>query len=162
MELRSRKAEGPRTIQLEDESLIIEPGEAYNKARSHRLDIYDENVSSSKRCKLLPEVGSSADGDELSDHWPSASAATPRTDFRVQPQERTGLTHQSTARPESDLVPPSPQRPKFGSDWNVSRRVQRRKSTGKSNSATLPFPLDAQGRPKGLLTCGPRVRMKVK
>lgn len=51
MELRSRKSEGPR-IQLEDESLIIEPGEAYDKAGSHRLDIYDENVSSSKRCKV--------------------------------------------------------------------------------------------------------------
>ncbi|KAI0285770.1 hypothetical protein BGY98DRAFT_1092621 [Russula aff. rugulosa BPL654] len=168
MELRSQKEEGLRT-QLEEESLIIEPGEAYNKARSHRLDIYEENVSSPKRCKLLPEVSASADGlndvpspGESSDHWPSTSA-TPPTEFRTQPRERVGLTHhQSTARPESDLVSPSPQRPKFGSDWNVSRRFQRRKLTGKSNSATLPFPLDAQGRPKGLLKYGSRVRVKVK
>lgn len=119
--------------------------------------------------QLLPEVSASADGlnnvpspGELSDDWPSTSA-TPPTGFRAQPQEGTGLTHhQSTARPESGLVSPSPQRPKFGLDWNVSRRFQRRKLSGKSNSATLPFPLDAQGRPKGLLKYGSRVRVKVK
>jgi hypothetical protein len=120
--------------------------------------------------QLLPEESASADDlndapspGELSDHWPSTSAM-PLTEFRVQRQERTGLTHhsRSTARAESDPVSPSPQRPKFGSDWNVSRRLQRRKSTGKSNSAALPFPLDAQGRPKGLLKYGSRVRVKVK
>jgi hypothetical protein len=118
--------------------------------------------------QLLPDVSASADDlsnvpspGELSDHWPSISATFP-TEFRAQPQERTGLTHQPTTRPESDLAPPSPQRPKFGSDWSVSRRLQRRKLTGNSNSATLPLPLDAEGRPKGLLRYGPRVRMKVK
>lgn len=117
--------------------------------------------------QLLPEASTTADGlnnvsspGEVSDRWP-ATSATPPTEFRVQAQEQTGL---SIAPPERDLVPPSPQRPKFGSDWSVSRRLQlkRRKLAGKTNSATLPFPLDAQGRPKGLLKYGSRVRMKVK
>ena len=53
IELKSRKVEVARA-QLEDESLIIEPGKAYNKVRSHRLDVYNEDApsSSSKRRKV--------------------------------------------------------------------------------------------------------------
>jgi hypothetical protein len=52
-ELKSRKAKaGTRTPQLEEESLIIEHGEAYNEARSHRLDIYNENSPLPKRRKV--------------------------------------------------------------------------------------------------------------
>jgi hypothetical protein len=40
-----------RRLQLEEESLIIEPG-AYTEVRSHRLQIYDENSPHPKRRKV--------------------------------------------------------------------------------------------------------------
>jgi len=48
-ELKSRVAEAATRLQLEEESLIIEPGEAYNEARSHRLDIFNESIPHSER-----------------------------------------------------------------------------------------------------------------
>jgi hypothetical protein len=53
MELKSREGEAAtRSLQLEEESLIIEPGEAYNEARSHRLGVYNEDNPHSKRRKV--------------------------------------------------------------------------------------------------------------
>ncbi|KAH9995497.1 hypothetical protein BJV77DRAFT_222342 [Russula vinacea] len=162
MELKSREGEAAtRSLQLEEESLIIEPGEAYNEARSHRLGVYNEDNPHSKRRKSSPERSTPADdnlssADELSDHHCTSKFATSPPELQNQHQERTAPTHQS-ALPDSDVVQPSPQRPKFGSDWNIPRQRQRRKLTGKS---ALPFPLDAQGRQKGLLKLGSRVRMK--
>lgn len=53
MELKSREAEATTgRLQLEEESLIIGPGEAYNEARSHRLDVYNESTPHSKRRKV--------------------------------------------------------------------------------------------------------------
>ncbi|KAF8475173.1 hypothetical protein DFH94DRAFT_114831 [Russula ochroleuca] len=160
VELKSRDEASSRR-QLEEESLIIEPGEAYNEARSHRLDVYNEGPPNSKRRKLSPELSIPADGSDnlsspgdLSDHWPKIVTSPP--ELQIQPRERTGPTHQS-AQPDSGLVQPSPQRPKFGSDWNFSQQRPCRKSTGNSD---LPYPLDAQGRPQGLLKLGSRVRMK--
>ena len=112
--------------------------------------------------QLSPEASSPADGFALplpaDENWPSKSLTSP---LELQAQLRTGQSHQA-ALPESDLRQPSPQRPKFGSDWNLSRQRQRRKLTAMSNSGMLPFPLDSEGRPKGLLKYGSRVRMKAR
>jgi hypothetical protein len=51
VELKSRDEASSRR-QLEEEYLIIEPGEAYNEARSHRLDVYNEGPPNSKRRKV--------------------------------------------------------------------------------------------------------------
>jgi len=38
--------------QLEEESLIIDPGVAYDETRSHRLDVYNEGSPHSKRHRV--------------------------------------------------------------------------------------------------------------
>ena len=112
--------------------------------------------------QLSPEASSPAGGFDLAlpadENWPSRNLASP---LELEAHLRTGQPHQA-ALAESDLRQPSPQRPKFGSDWNLSRQRQRRKLTAMSNSGTLPFPLDSEGRPKGLLKYGSRVRMKAR
>ncbi|KAH9995439.1 hypothetical protein BJV74DRAFT_830097 [Russula compacta] len=153
-QFKSRETEdAANRLQLEEESLIVEPGVAYNQARSYRLDVYSE--SSPRRSKRLK---SSPEPDGFDYPLSVGDLPTSSPDSRVQLREQTGQSHQ----PESDSLSPSPQRPKFGSDWNLSQRRPRRKLTAKSNSATLPFPLDSQGRQNGLLEYGPRVRTKTR
>lgn len=112
--------------------------------------------------QLSPEASSPAVGFDLplpaDENWPSKNVPSPH---ELQAHLGMGQSHQA-APPESDVRQPSPQRPKFGSDWNLSRQRQRRKLTAMSNSGTLPFPLDSEGRPKGLLKYGSRVRMKAR
>jgi len=161
-ELRSREAEASMSgPQMEEESLIIDPGVSYDESRSHRLEVYNENSLRSNRLEPSPAESLHTDGfDRLS----SEDSASP-AGSQAHPEEPIGQSdHQPATLPESDLFPPSPQRPRFGSDWNLSnQRRHRRKMTAKSsNSATLPFPLDSRGRPKGLLKYGSRLRMKVR
>jgi len=52
-DLKSREANiATSRSQLEEESLIIDPGVAYDETRSHRLDIYNEGSPCSKRHRV--------------------------------------------------------------------------------------------------------------
>src|SRR6266704_788020 len=51
--LKSREANvATSRSQLEEESLIIDPGVAYDETRSHRLDVYSEGSPRSKRHRV--------------------------------------------------------------------------------------------------------------
>ncbi|KAH9976019.1 hypothetical protein BGW80DRAFT_76180 [Lactifluus volemus] len=154
-DLKTREEETATSgFQREEESLIIEPDVAYNKERSHRLDIYNEDSLSSKCHESSHEASTHAvglddtfSGDDLPDNCPSKQPMSPPTQWKRR-------SH--TADPP-EIDHPSPERPKFGSDWNLKGP---RRALARSNSEVLPFPLDAQGRPKGLLKYGSRVRVK--
>ena len=52
-DLKSREANvATSRSQLEEESLIIDPGVAYDETRSHRLDVYIEGSPRSKRHRV--------------------------------------------------------------------------------------------------------------
>ncbi|KAH9000394.1 hypothetical protein EDB92DRAFT_497778 [Lactarius akahatsu] len=137
-------------LQFEEESLIVEPGMPYEGARSHRLDVYND----SEGRKLLPQ---------------EESARAPKSDDHISEDEIDSLSSFHSTQPESQgrqakrslrssSSSPSLRRPQFGSDWNLPR-LRPRKLAG---SESLPLQLDSRGRPKGLLQCGPRVRVKAK
>src|SRR6266404_2744119 len=76
-----------------------------------------------------------------------------------QTEERgRGRAKQSRRNAESSPSPSLRRRPQFSSDWNLPR-LRPRKPT---DLESVPFQLDSHGRPRGLLQCGPRVRMKTK
>ncbi|KAI0272549.1 hypothetical protein BC834DRAFT_352488 [Gloeopeniophorella convolvens] len=151
--LRSRQlGAAQRDSQPEGESLVVETDIVHQGVRSHRLEVYNANPGPSKRRRVTPEAvihdDNLDDFDGLSgpSSLPSPSLPEPQTpppdDFAEIPPED------------------SPKRPQFGSDWNLRQDPLRR--LARSRSDGLPFPVDAHGRPKGLLQGGSRVRMRKK
>lgn len=156
-ELKSRERESlAAKPQLEEESLVVE---TYDETRSHRLDIYNDAEGSHQRKLSTARVQNSddpfsADEPDSPSSFPS-SAAQPEL---AQTQERGhGQAKRSHSNSESSPSP-SLRRPRFGSDWDLPRLRPRKQA----ESEPLPLQLDSRGRPKGLLQCGPRVRVKTK
>ena len=76
----------------------------------------------------------------------------------AQTQER-GRGHAKRSHSNAESSPsPSLRRPRFGSDWDLPRL----RPLKQAESEPLPLQLDSRGRPKGLLQCGPRVRVKTR
>ncbi|KAI0305833.1 hypothetical protein B0F90DRAFT_929792 [Multifurca ochricompacta] len=158
-ELNSREVKTAiSNLQIEEESLIIEPDVCYDGSRSHRLDIYNQSSPRSRRRHQLSPDANTGDpffAEDLPDPLLIHPTSPPGPQARLQGQADDIVLPE----PEKGLSP-SPRRPKFGSDWNLPHQPPRK--LAKSNSGTLPFPLDRQGRPKGLLKSGTRVRLKAR
>ncbi|KAH9066755.1 hypothetical protein EDB87DRAFT_1678604 [Lactarius vividus] len=152
-DLKSRERESvANKPQFEEESLIVEPGMSYDGMRSHRLDVYND----SEGRKLSPQEESarapksddrSSEEDEIDSLSSFHSSTQPESQGRQAKRSLRSSSSSSSLR-----------RPQFGSDWNLPR-LRPRKLAG---SESLPLQLDSRGRPKGLLQCGPRVRVKTK
>ncbi|KAI9458188.1 hypothetical protein BJY52DRAFT_440424 [Lactarius psammicola] len=166
-ELKSRERESvTNKVQLEEESLIVEPGMPYDEARSHRLGIYNDSEGSHHR-KLSPKENAHAansddhfSADELDSLSSFHSSTRPESQTQTQTQGRgRGQAKRSHRNAESSSSSsPSLRRPRFSSDWDLPRLRPRKLA----ESESIPLRLDSRGKPKGLLQCGPRARVRVK
>ncbi|KAN0130891.1 hypothetical protein V8E53_011269 [Lactarius tabidus] len=158
-ELKSRERESlTAKLPLEEESLVVEPHMPYDEARSHRLDVYNEAEGSHRRKPSTACAQNSDDpisADELDSLSSFPSSAQPEL---AQIQERGGGQAKRPHRSVESSPSPSLRRPRFGSDWDLPRLRPRKQAV----SEPLPLQLDSRGRPKGLLQCGPRVRVKTR
>jgi hypothetical protein len=93
--------------------------------------------------------------DELDSLTSFPSSSQPEL---AQTQERGRGQAKRSHRNSESSPSPSLRRPRFGSDWDLPRLRPRKQA----ESESLPLQLDSHGRPKGLLQCGPRVRVKTK
>jgi hypothetical protein len=158
-ELKSRERESlTAKSQLEEESLVVEPHMPYDEARSHRLDVYNDAEGSHRGKLSTARVQNSDDpfsADELDSLTSFPSSSQPEL---AQTQERGRGQAKRSHRNSESSPSPSLRRPRFGSDWDLPRLRPRKQA----ESESLPLQLDSHGRPKGLLQCGPRVRVKTK
>lgn len=68
-----------------------------------------------------------------------------------------------TPRPQPSIpAPATPQRPIFGTDWNLKPPEKRRRIAPADNRPSTSFPIavDEKGRPKGAVQLGSRQKLK--
>ena len=96
----------------------------------------------------------SDDAEELESLSSCPSSTQPASETQERGRGKAKRPHKSVESSSS----PSLRRPQFGSDWDLARLRPRKQA----EPGPLPLQLDSRGKPKGLLQCGPRVRIKTK
>ncbi|KAI0053252.1 hypothetical protein FA95DRAFT_945613 [Auriscalpium vulgare] len=146
----------------QEESLYIEPPKRGESSR-HVLDVYNEEERGVKRRKisgnseyeyLRVATGSPAQ----SSHFSTSESPSRSPSPLVEPRYR--INSKPLAKPASQrTADPTPQRPRFASDWSLAPPPTKGKPPPRPNAEGLPFPVDRRGRAKVPLQLGPRQRM---